>query len=88
MRPYFTRRRSPFGSRQSNFDAVPADQRAAFSDVHGIPTSFGFTDSVVAAAEAAGLRVMPVVLRTPTWASRISRPACSCCGTSPSRIRV
>jgi hypothetical protein len=38
--------------------------------VYGVPTGFGFTDSIVAAAKAADLRVLPVVLRAPPWATR------------------
>lgn len=46
---------------------VPADRRAEFREVEGVPTAFAATDRVVAAAAGAGLRVMPVVLRAPAW---------------------
>lgn len=53
-----------------SFDRVPADQLGAFTSVYGVPTGFGFTDSIVAAAKAAHLRVLPVILRSPPWATR------------------
>jgi hypothetical protein len=52
------------------FDQVPPEELGQFTSVWGVPTGFGFTDAVVAAAEAADLRVMPVVLRAPHWATR------------------
>ena len=52
-----------------SFDQVPPERAHLFENVNGVPTAFGFTDGVVAAAQAAGLRVMPVVLRTPSWAT-------------------
>lgn len=57
--------------------AVLADQRVRFVDANGIPTDFGAIDAVVGAAAAAGLRVLPVVQRTPTWAAADPRQAAS-----------
>lgn len=48
-------------------DDVPADRRADFRVVEGVPTAFAETDRIVAAAAGAGLRVLPVVLRAPAW---------------------
>lgn len=49
--------------------AVPPDQAARFVDADGVPTDFAATDAVVGAAAAAGIDVLPVVLRTPAWAA-------------------
>jgi hypothetical protein len=49
--------------------AVPADQAARFVDGGGVPTDFAAIDAVVAASAAAGLDVLPVVVRTPSWAA-------------------
>ena len=49
--------------------AVPPDQSARFVDAEGVPTDFAAIDAVVAASAAAGLDVLPVVLRTPAWAA-------------------
>jgi hypothetical protein len=57
--------------------AVPADQRARFVDAEGVPTDFSGIDAVVAASAAAGLDVLPVVLRTPTWAAADPRQPAS-----------
>jgi hypothetical protein len=39
-----------------------------YVDVDGVPTSFARLDAVMTAATQANLRVLPVVLRPPTWA--------------------
>jgi hypothetical protein len=57
--------------------AVPADQRARFVDAEGVPTDFTTIDAVVAASAAAGLDVLPVVLRTPAWAAADPRQGAS-----------
>jgi len=50
---------------------VPADQKDRFArTVDGVPTDFGLSDRVVAAASAHGIRVLPVVVRTPPWAAK------------------
>src|SRR5512132_2145472 len=57
--------------------AVPEDQRARFVDADGVPTDFAAIDRVVGASAAAGLDVLPVVLRTPAWAAADPRQAAS-----------
>ncbi|MFN2462264.1 MAG: hypothetical protein ABR591_16555, partial [Candidatus Velthaea sp.] len=56
---------------------VPADQRGRFVDAEGRPTDFSAIDAVVAASAAAGLDVLPVVLRTPAWAAANARQPAS-----------
>jgi hypothetical protein len=46
---------------------VPPAELDQFTDVNGVPTRFGETDQLVAAAAAHGVTVMPVVLYTPGW---------------------
>ncbi len=46
---------------------VPASQKSRFTDVDGVPTDFGGTDQVMAAAAAHRLSVLPVVLIAPRW---------------------
>lgn len=48
---------------------VPADQAARFVDVAGRPTDFTFTDRIVGAAADQGIRVLPVIIRSPDWAA-------------------
>jgi len=48
---------------------VPVGEAARFTDVNGVPTDFAATDRFVAAAAAAGLTVLPVVIRAPAWAA-------------------
>jgi hypothetical protein len=57
--------------------AVPPDQRARFVDADGLPTDLTAIDAVVAASAAAGLDVLPVVLRTPSWAAADPRQPAS-----------
>lgn len=52
---------------------VPGPVRRLFVPIGGVPTDFGATDPVVAAAARAGISVLPVVLGSPPWAAR--RPA-------------
>jgi hypothetical protein len=61
----------------SSAAAVPPDQRARFVDAEGRPTDFAAIDAVVAASAAAGLDVLPVVLRTPAWAAANPREPAS-----------
>lgn len=49
---------------------VPAPARQRFVPAGGVPTDFTFTDRVVAAAAAHGLKVLPVVVTAPAWARR------------------
>jgi len=46
---------------------VPADQKAQFTDVAGVPTDFYLTDTIVGDAARDRLTVLPTVLYTPTW---------------------
>jgi hypothetical protein len=46
---------------------VPADRRAEFTDVAGVPTSFTFSDMVVGDAARERVSVLPTVLYTPEW---------------------
>jgi hypothetical protein len=48
---------------------VPADARARFRDVAGVPTDFTRLDPLVAEAARRGLRTLPVVTTTPGWAA-------------------
>lgn len=48
---------------------VPPSQLSRFTDVNGVPTDFGATDEVVAAAAQRHLAVLPVVLHAPRWDS-------------------
>jgi len=57
--------------------AVPPDQQPRFVDADGVPTDFAAIDGIVAASAAAGLDVLPVVLRTPAWAAADPRSAAS-----------
>lgn len=49
---------------------VPADQRARFREIDGVPTTFDRYDPVVAGAARRGLRLLPTVTTTPPWAAR------------------
>jgi hypothetical protein len=46
---------------------VPADQKAQFTDVGGVPTDFHVTDMIVGDAARDRLTVLPTVLYTPAW---------------------
>lgn len=46
---------------------VPLDQKANFTDVGGVPTTFQFTDMVVGDAARERVTVLPTVLYTPRW---------------------
>jgi hypothetical protein len=46
---------------------VPEAERDRYVDVGGVPTDWSATDRVFAAAAAHGLRVLPNVMRAPTW---------------------
>jgi Cellulase (glycosyl hydrolase family 5) len=61
---------------------VAFDWRAA-QPAEGGPISFAETDPVVMAAAARGLRVLPVVHRTPTWAGSGHGAASTPRGTAP-----
>ena len=54
----------------ATIDDVPAESRAAYRLVDGVPTDFRLTDQWVAQAARRGLRVMPILLYTPGWAAR------------------
>jgi len=54
-------------------EQVPAAEAGRFRTIDGVPTDFTLLDARVAAAASAGLDLMPVVVRTPTWAR--SEPA-------------
>jgi hypothetical protein len=51
----------------ANWSAVPSADRSQFTNVGGVPTSFGQFDQLVALAAARGLRVFPTVMYTPGW---------------------
>ncbi|MGZ4171444.1 MAG: hypothetical protein ACXVRN_08770 [Solirubrobacteraceae bacterium] len=46
---------------------VPAEQKAQFTDVGGVPTNFHLTDMIVGDAARDRLTVLPTVLYTPSW---------------------
>ncbi len=46
---------------------VPADQKADFTDVGGVPTSFRFTDMIVGDAARERVTMLPTVLYAPRW---------------------
>jgi hypothetical protein len=48
---------------------VPAAQRDRFRKVHGVPTDFTTTDSLVSTAAARHMRVLPVLIWAPDWAA-------------------
>lgn len=53
-----------------SFAAVPADQRARFTDGgDGIPSDFGPTDERVLGAARRGISTLALVLRAPDWAA-------------------
>lgn len=49
------------------WDAVPANERAAYTDVAGIPTDFRQLDRWMKEAARNGLEVLPAILRTPWY---------------------
>jgi polysaccharide biosynthesis protein PslG len=52
-----------------SFDDAPLDARLHFKDENGVPTDYTATDALVRAAAERGLRLLPVVLYAPYWAS-------------------
>lgn len=50
-----------------SFADVPANQRAQFQNVAGVPTRFSDLDRVIGPAAARGLTILPVVEYTPKW---------------------
>jgi hypothetical protein len=53
-----------------NADAVPGARRSQFvTGPGGVPTSFARTDAAVRFTAQAGLRMLPMIYRTPRWAS-------------------
>jgi hypothetical protein len=62
--------------------AVPADERAQYPLVDGVPSDFSVPDAQVAAAARQGIDVLALVLRTPPWAGSDPGNALS----SPKRI--
>jgi hypothetical protein len=46
---------------------VPEDQKANFTDVGGVPTSFQFSDTVVGDAARERITVLPTALYAPPW---------------------
>jgi hypothetical protein len=63
---------------------VPATQRAHFEVVDGVPTDFRFLDRLVTAAAKCRLRLLPVVLGAPRWAtSNAARPVWVPSDTAP-----
>jgi hypothetical protein len=53
-----------------SFADVPADQRDQYRDEGGVPTSYYFTDILVAAAAKRHMSVLPTVLTAPDWDAR------------------
>lgn len=53
---------------------VPAERRADFVAVDGIPTDFRMVDRMMDRASRRGLKLLPVVLDSPPWARRGKRP--------------
>ena len=55
---------------------VPASRRGQFvPGPNGVPTNFASTDEAVRVTAQAGLRMVPIVMRTPRWAS--AAPNCA-----------
>lgn len=52
-----------------DFGHVPRRKRSQFINIGGIPTNLSEPDRLIAAAASRGLRVLPVVLDAPAWAS-------------------
>jgi len=51
--------------------AVPADQAARFAEeAGGVPSDFSALDAAVETAARRSIRILPVVLGSPTWAAR------------------
>jgi opacity protein-like surface antigen len=53
----------------ASWDQVPAEQRARYTDVAGVPTDFAGTDRIAAATRRAKLRLLPVIVYAPDWAA-------------------
>lgn len=51
-------------------ELVPEAEASRYRTIDGVPTDFTVLDARVAAAATAGLDLMPVVVRTPTWARK------------------
>src|SRR5947207_15153999 len=51
-----------------NDQSVPASQQSRYHDESGVPTSFDYSDRIVALAAARHLPVLPVIWRAPPWA--------------------
>ncbi len=49
------------------FHEVPASEAARFTNVHGVPTDFTQTDSLVLLASAYHLKLLPTILYAPGW---------------------
>src|SRR5207248_1937192 len=49
---------------------VPADKKDQFVNAGGVPTDFSATDEVVGLASRYGIKVLPIVLYTPSWDAR------------------
>jgi polysaccharide biosynthesis protein PslG len=52
-----------------SFDEAPLDARLHYKDENGVPTDYTATDALVRSATERGLRLLPVVLYAPYWAS-------------------
>ena len=53
-----------------SFADVPAEERARFVDVAGIPTAFAATDARIKASALSNVEVLALVMRSPLWAGR------------------
>lgn len=53
----------------ASWDAVPAERRADFTDLEGVPSDVRALDRWVRGAAKLGLRVLPSVVRAPSWAA-------------------
>lgn len=65
--------RAPFfwaeAQRYARLEDVPPDERGRMEVIGGVPTDFGSSDRIVAAAAERGLAVLPALTGAPTWAA-------------------
>lgn len=62
----------PWGDEQPypDFQSVPANKRASYRDINGIPTDFDYTDRIMALAAQRHITILPVVWKAPKWGAR------------------
>ena len=62
----------PWGDEQpyQDFQSVPANKRARYQDINGIPTDFDYTDRIMTLAAQRHIAILPVVWKAPKWGAR------------------